>query len=76
MVAAAGADGKSNERPTTIPGDVTPLSVAESGGITTAISLLRSALQMHDLDDVRRNIVLARSTLFDVLTSIGPTSAT
>jgi hypothetical protein len=53
-----------------------PLSATESRCITTAISLLGSALQMHDLDDVRRNILLARSTLFDVLTSIDSTSAT
>jgi hypothetical protein len=53
-----------------------PLSATESRCITTVISLLGSALQMHDLDEVRRNIVLARSTLFDVLTSIDSTSAT
>jgi hypothetical protein len=53
-----------------------PLSATESHCITTAIGLLGSALQMRDLDDVRRNIVVARSTLFDVLASIDSTSAT
>ena len=38
-----------------------------SKGITTAISLLESALRMHDVEDVRQNVVLARSTLFDLL---------
>ena len=52
-----------------------PLSAPESRYITTAISLLDSALQMRDRDDARRNIVLARSLLFDVLTSMDSTSA-
>ena len=70
MVAAAGADANR------MSDTSLPLSATESRSITTAISLLGSALQMRDLDDVRRNIVLARSTLFDVLTSIGSPSAT
>ena len=52
-----------------------PLSATESRCITTAISLLGSALQMSDHDAARRNIVLARSILFDVLTSMDSTSA-
>ena len=58
---------------TTVPGDATPLSARERRGITTAISLLDSALRMRDRGNARRNVILARSTLFDVLTSIGST---
>ena len=52
-----------------------PLSATESRCITTAISLLGAALEMRDRDDARRSIVLARSMLFDVLTSMDSTSA-
>jgi hypothetical protein len=44
-------------------------------GITTAINLLESARIMRYPDDIRRNITLARSALYDVLVTLDSMSA-
>jgi hypothetical protein len=46
----------------------------EYKGISTAINLLESARSMRYPDDIRRNITLARSALYDVIIALDSTT--
>jgi hypothetical protein len=49
---------------------VRPMTTSKANGITTAINLLESARVMRRPADVRRNLLLARSALYDAISMI------